>query len=110
VTSITYTDENGVSQTWAASLYLVDPAGGRIQPAYGQVYPSTRAGILNAVAVRFVAGYGAAATAVPENLRHAMKLLIGHWFLHRESVTPETMTELPHAVEALLEPFRQGLH
>lgn len=63
VTSVTYLDTDGVSQTWDSGDYVTDlPSGpvagpGRIYPAYGESYPSTR-DIGNAVTVRFVAGYG----------------------------------------------------
>ena len=73
VTSITYLDTAGASQTWSSSLYRTDlPAGpmaqrARITPAYAQYYPSTY-GVTNAVTVRFVCGYGGA-TDVPAMLR-----------------------------------------
>lgn len=63
VTSITYVDTNGVTQTWDASLYTADLAKGRIYLAYNQSWPSTRYQP-NAVTVRFVAGMAAPFTAV----------------------------------------------
>src|SRR5688572_21345135 len=62
VTSITYVDGNGATQTWSSVNYLVDSKSqpGRITPAHGESYPATRR-IVNAVTVRFVAGYGGAA-------------------------------------------------
>lgn len=91
ITSITYVDGDGTSQTWSASDYQTElPSGpcampGRILPAYGESYPSTRQQF-NAVIVRFVAGYGAAASSVPASLKAAMKLLIAHWYEQREAV------------------------
>lgn len=75
VTSITYVDTNGASQTHSSTLYTVDIAHqpGRIFPNYGQSWPSTR-DIWNAITVRIVVGYGAAPSAVPEELRRAMIL------------------------------------
>lgn len=70
---ITYVDTNGVTQTWSSTLYTVDaPAGPKaraacILPNYGQSYPATR-DVVNAVTIRFVAGYGAAA-AVPSMIK-----------------------------------------
>lgn len=67
VTSISYIDTNGDSQTLATTVYGTDlPAGpyaraGRIYLKYQQQWPQTR-DIPNAVTVRFVAGY--AGTAV----------------------------------------------
>src|SRR4051812_27723432 len=77
VTSVSYVDANGDTQTWATSNYSVDaPAGsearpGRIVPGYTVSYPTIRA-IENAVTVRFVAGYGAA-SAVPSLVKACLK-------------------------------------
>ncbi len=108
VTSVTYLDTDGVSQTWSASEYSVDinAEPGRITRAYGFSWPSTRC-IENAVTVRYVAGYGAAASSVPEDIKAAMKLIIGHLYANRESVVVGTITAvLPLAVESLLNRFR----
>jgi len=112
VTSVSYVDQPGVTQTWSASLYTVDaPAGpwarqGRIVPTYLQIYPVTRA-IENAVTVRFVAGYGAAAS-VPAPIKVAMKLLIGHWWVNREAgaLVRASADILPFGVVELLYPFK----
>lgn len=76
VTSITYVDVDGATQTLSASLYSVDiksqPA--RITPAYDEEWPDTRVQN-NAVIVRFVAGYGAAA-AVPQCVKNWMLIRI----------------------------------
>ena len=104
VTSITYLDTNGTSTVLATSEYSVDTKRepGRIYPAYGKAWPSVQS-IENAITVRFVAGYGATAASVPQTIRHAMLLLVGHWYENRESVVVGTITaELPFAVEALL--------
>ena len=103
VTSITYLDTAGVSQTLAASTYKVDTVSelGRIALAYGQSWPSTYDEI-NTVVIRFVAGYGAAA-AVPKRVTQAMYLLIGHWFENRETVLTGTISkEVEFSVESLL--------
>jgi uncharacterized phiE125 gp8 family phage protein len=77
VTSVSYVDTAGVTQTWSSTLYTVDaPVGpkarvGCIVPNYGQIFPSTR-DVVNAVTVRFVAGYGAAA-AVPSLIKACLK-------------------------------------
>lgn len=109
---VTYTDTAGVSQTWSSSLYTVDaPAGpwarrGRIFLNYGESYPSVRY-IENAVTIRYSAGYGTAATAVPDGIKTAMKMLIAHWYRNREAVVTGTITAtIPMAVDAMLWPFK----
>ena len=43
---------------------------------------------------------------VPEAIKAAMKLMIGHWYLNRESVqVGNIVTAFPLAVEALLGPY-----
>jgi uncharacterized phiE125 gp8 family phage protein len=112
VSSINYVDANGVTPTlWAAAKYIVDaPAGdyaerGRITLAYGEVFPPTR-DIANAVTIEFIAGYGAAA-AVPQGIKQAMLLMIGHWYQNRESVNVgNIVNEMPQSANALLWDYR----
>lgn len=87
VTSITYTDSVGIVQTLSPSEYAVDTASepGRIVPAYGTFWPSTQSGIPNAVTVRFVAGYGSTATAVPQPIRDWIKQAAAYLYQHRET-------------------------
>lgn len=107
VTSITYVDTAGASQTLATSAYQVDTTGivGRIRPAYATPWPPTRCQF-NAVTIRFVAGYGDPA-AVPAALKAAMQLLLANWYENREAVITGTIaTQLPLGVEALLDPYQ----
>jgi len=82
VTSIVYVDTAGAPQTWNAANYVVAapmaPAAGfgRIQPAYGQSWPSARSETLDAVTITFKAGYGDAGKDVPSDIRAAIMLLI----------------------------------
>lgn len=107
---VTYTDSDGATQTFSSSLYTVDaPTGpharmGRLFLNYGEQWPATRA-IENAVQVRYSAGYGAAA-AVPEPLKVAMKMLIGHWYATREAAQAGGQSKTPENVDALLWPFK----
>lgn len=86
IVSISYVDTAGATQVWDSSNYQVDaPAGpfaafGRIQPAYGVSWPTTRGDTVNAVLVRFTAGYGATAASVPADIRYAMRLLLNAWY------------------------------
>lgn len=104
VTSITYIDTDGVSQTLATTEYDVDTSKepGRIAEAFDKTWPETRAQV-NAVTVRYKAGYGTASTDVPETIRQAMLLLIGNWYENREDVVigPQPRV-LPKAVDSLL--------
>lgn len=108
ISSITYLDTTGATQTWDSSKYRVsaDREPARIVPAYGQIYPTTRT-TTDTVSIRFIAGYGSLATDVPQALRHAILLLVGHWFENREAVGgvggPVEM-----ALTSLLDSYRIG--
>lgn len=106
VSAITYVDDAGVTQTWAAAKYTVDTRKqpGQIVPAYGEVYPTTR-DVPNAVKVTFACGYGAAAD-VPEPIKLALKATVAHFYDHRQPVENGTRGEVPQHVEALLAPYR----
>ena len=58
VTSITYTDTNGDSQTLSTDVYSVDIPRGRCYIKWQQIWPMTR-WLPNSVIVRFVAGMAA---------------------------------------------------
>ncbi len=102
VTSIAYTDTAGVSQTLSSALYTVDTTTvpGRIVPAYGQRWPATQ-GHIDAVTLTYTAGYGEA-SAVPDRVKQAIKLLVGHWYANREDSQTDPMHQIPIGVESLL--------
>jgi uncharacterized phiE125 gp8 family phage protein len=109
ITSVSYTDTAGVSQTFSSGDYDVSIARepGTIRPAYGEVWPVARLE-QEAATVRFVCGYGAA-SAVPQAIKQAMLLLIGHYFNNREQTIVGTMaSEIPQGSQALLAPFVLG--
>ena len=103
VTSVKYYDEDGVQQTLASSYYDVDTTSepGKITLAYNQSWPTIR-GIHHSVEVIYTAGYGAAASNVPEEVKSAMKLLLGHLYEHRETVSEIKLSEVPMGVKSLL--------
>lgn len=72
VSSVKYIDAVGVTQTWDSANYLViEDRKWQLIPVYGLTWPTTRHQP-NAIAVRFVAGYGDAGSDVPEPIRQAL--------------------------------------
>lgn len=107
VTSISYVDDAGATQVLATSEYQVDSKAqpGRIAEAYSKTWPSTRVQ-MNAVTVRFVAGYGLA-DKVPWEIRAAMLLMVGHFYEHREDVSVGNIVNvMPRSADDLLAPYR----
>lgn len=107
VSSITYVDTDGATQTLATSVYSVDTdtEPGRISLAFNQSWPSIRQQN-NAVTVTFVAGYGAAATNVPAAVVLPVKLLLAHYYEFRAPVIAgTTAVKIPLHIESLI-----GIH
>ncbi len=97
VSSISYLDEDGASQTVAPADYVVSTYDepGRIALANGALWPATFDQI-NAVTIVYVAGYGAAG-AVPAAIKQAMSLLIAHWYENREATA--SVATLPKEID-----------
>ena len=87
VTSLKYADTNGVEQTMSNALYTLDTADDHgfvyVVPAYNTDWPASRAQI-NAVALRYVAGYASAA-AVPESIKQWIRLMVSTMYENRET-------------------------
>ncbi|HQU63334.1 MAG TPA: head-tail connector protein, partial [Nitrosomonas sp.] len=81
VESVAYTDENGDPQTLDPSDYYVETGHFKstIKPAYNASWPATESGY-NKVTVSFTAGFA----DPPEDIKAAIKLIIGELFYRRE--------------------------
>lgn len=102
VVDITYVDPVGNSQT--LSSYALDtrkyPA--KLRPAFGEAWPEVIDGH-EVVEVKVEVGVA----FLPEDLKRAALLLVGHLYEHREAVVIGTITStLPMAVEYLVQPHR----
>lgn len=110
ISSITYVDQDGTTQTWDSSKYQVDTKGlvGRVKPAYNESYPSTRPDTYNAVTITFVAGWGNAATAVPALTKTAIKVIVEHLNDNGRGmeIVGTIITKVPFNIENLLNPHR----
>jgi uncharacterized phiE125 gp8 family phage protein len=107
VTSVKYIDTDGVEQTLGASNYVLDdyPLVPFIREAYGTTWPSVR-DEPNAVRVRYVAGYGANATDVPQLIREAIMLIVGHWMnFQTQSENGILPARIPFAIQDMLSQY-----
>jgi uncharacterized phiE125 gp8 family phage protein len=102
ITSITYYDSSNVQQTLSTSIYeaRADEMGPLVGLKADQVWPVTYSRE-DAVRITWTAGFGADASAVPEGIKAAARLLIGGWYENRST------GEIPAAVGALVAPFRR---
>lgn len=119
VTSIKYDDEDGNEQTVDAGDYTVDTLNepGWVLVNSDESWPTTFNGI-NAVRVRFVAGYAPTNDSpndlranVPAPIKAAMLLMLGTLYENRgEVIVGQTAITMPWASEALLKPYRVFTH
>jgi uncharacterized phiE125 gp8 family phage protein len=108
VTSLKYYDADNVQQTWSSSNYLVRTSHepGQVHKYNTVTWPTVK-DRPDAIAVRYVAGVAQA--SVSQRIKAAILLLVGHWFENREAVVIGTIaTEIPVAVQSLLEQLRVG--
>ncbi|NJM51079.1 MAG: hypothetical protein HC843_09555 [Sphingomonadales bacterium] len=107
VVALRYIDSAGIEQTVAPANYVLNAVGrvAELYPAPLFSWPSTQCRP-GAVVVEWQAGW-AGPSDVPEDLVHAMKMLVGHWDRNREAVIVGSISqEVKVAYEELIEQFR----
>lgn len=107
ITSVKYLDADSAEQTVSSGDYETDivTEPGRIRPVSTASWPSI-GDDYNAVIVRFVAGYGAAA-AVPDIIKMALLLRITFFYEARKGPkTPQEWAAFQEAEVNLLTPYR----
>jgi len=78
---------------------------GRLVVDAGAPSPAGRAA--NGIEIDVTAGYGATAPDVPSPLRHAVMMLVAHWYEHRGIVGDDRGgNTLPRGFSALVAPYR----
>lgn len=108
--AVAYTLEDGTTATYSTNLFRVDRAStpGAVKTNYAQTWPPHRQDD-NSVSVTWWAGYGPSGTSVPAAIRHAMLMLVGHWYEARSSVlTGSISKEIEFGVKSLLDSQRWG--
>lgn len=109
IASVTYADSTGVQTVLDSALYALDNKDdfgfSYVVPAYGGSWPDTRDEI-NAVSVRYVAGYADAAS-IPAGIKQWILLQIGAMYASREaeSIGAGQVQKLGF-VDALLQRYR----
>ncbi len=108
VTSITYVDMLGDTQTVDPSIYYVDTAGepGSVSPIYGSYWPYTDLYVPDSVAVNYVAGsYGDGVNEAycPAKVQVAIMMAAAGMYENREPSSGLKHYELPLGITRLLE-------
>jgi uncharacterized phiE125 gp8 family phage protein len=107
IVSVKYADPTGAVQTLDPSIYALDaysrPA--RLVPALNKMWPVTAQGMVNAVNVQFITGFGAADTNIPSDIKAALKMLLGHFYENREEVVTDARVaaiQMPIGVDRIM--------
>lgn len=109
--TIAYVDSPGSTQSLASTEYRGSTGDipGRIAEEYSKTWPDTR-NVQDDVTITYQCGFGSTQSSVPANLRHAVRLLTGHFYRNREA-TAETMSrDLSLGVDALLNEHRAATY
>ena len=100
---------DGTSLTLPASAFFLDGQGlpaRLVWQGSGPIADPERS--VNGIEVAFTAGFGAAPADVPATIRHALLLLVAHWYENREPVEiGGEQNAIPPMVSDLLLPFRR---
>lgn len=109
LTSVEYYDTENALQTASLTDFEIRLDGDfvLIKPKADHVWPPAYIR-QDAIKITYVAGFGDAATDVPQSIRQAILLMVGHWYENREAVAEGNFKELPLAVDALIGAERVG--
>ena len=107
--TVKYFDADNAEQTVSSSLYelLEDHRGSFVRFLDAFTEPAIYDDRSDAIQITLVAGYGDNISDVPQAIRQAALLLIGHWYESREAVSAGAMKEVPMAVDALTKIYRR---
>lgn len=104
VSAIKYYDINGTLQTATLADFNVFGTPNRItiSPKSGNAWPVTQTRD-DAIKIEYVIGYGATSASVPQTVRHALMMLVAHWYENRENELIGTISKtLPFGFDDIL--------
>jgi len=104
VTAIKYYDVDGVLQTDTLTNYQTFGTDftSTVGPKDGFSWPVTQ-NRSDAIRIEYEIGFGDAIADVPQSIRHALMLLIGHWYDNRENELIGTISKsIPFGFEELI--------
>lgn len=103
VTAVKYYDTDGVLQTDDVNNYQVfgTDFATVISPKDSFTWPVSQQRS-DAIKIEYEIGYGDEITNVPQTIRHALMLLIGHWYDNREQTGADELSNIPFGYEEML--------
>lgn len=108
VNAIKYYDTDGNLQTDTLNNYEVTGTSfaSYVSPKEGFNWPVTQ-DRSDAIRIEYTIGYGEATTDIPETLRHALMMLIGHWYDNRENTMMDELSNVPYGFDMLIDMHRR---
>lgn len=108
VNAVKYYDTAGDLQTDTLGNYEVTGTSfaSYVGPAEGFSWPVTQ-DRADAIRIEYTIGYGEATTDIPDTLRHALMLLVGHWYDNRENTAIDELTNIPYGFDMLVDMHRR---
>ena len=105
LTSITYYDADNVQQSLdlANFRFITGEDETTLEPIDGFTWPAAYER-RDAYTITLVAGFA----TVPDPIKHAARLMVGHWFENREAASDLNIRTIDFAVEALVNRYRIG--
>ncbi len=101
--------DDGTSETLDPARFLLDGQGAPPRlVALDSTLDLARRRAINGIEIGFTAGFGGAPEDVPATIRHALLLLVAHWYENREPVQiGQSVAAVPAMVSELLGPYRR---
>ena len=106
VQSIEIENSSGAATVFDVAGYHVDGRAAPPRIVLNDLAPPPPERSAEGIAISFTAGFGSMAADVPAPIRHALLLLVAHWFENREPCVGAVSPRIPDAVSTLLAPYR----
>lgn len=107
VDAVTIYDAEGAPQVVDIEDYEADVVSVPARLVLAATAPSPVGQATNGIEIDVTAGYGASSVDVPAPLRHAVLMLVAHWYEHRGAVGHDlAVLAVPLGFEALIAPYR----
>lgn len=104
VTAVTAYGTDGEASVLDTSEYQLDPLSRPARLHFETVPTDLR--VFNGIEIDFAAGYGEAATDVPDLLKRAVLMLVAHWFEFRAAFGPDQQpASMPDGYRRLVSSF-----
>jgi uncharacterized phiE125 gp8 family phage protein len=107
--AVRYYDVDGVLQVDNVANYNVygTQFSSFVGPKTGFTWPKAETRP-DAIKLEYQVGFGDAASDVPDTIRHALLLMLAHWYENREETGLDELSTIPFGYEALLNMHRSS--